>query len=192
LADNDEHVYRTLRVYMQAALFSADTPDRKLKISPSTTIDVVGLVVTFDQQEDHITEANIRPNLLKVVEQLVKYANNLARKPWNGEASQTFTFRNEFRVGTDYTRPLPQRRHLGQAISPEDSVIYMERIFQDMTFHEIVNDPEIMAKMYGSREKGNALVTIARPGFLPDQDGNEEHPDHDNHDEHLPAFVAEP
>jgi hypothetical protein len=70
-------------------------------------------------------------------------------------------------MGTGYTRPLPRHRHLGQVISPQDSVFYMERIFEGMTFDEIVSNPDIMATMYGSIKEGNTLVSIARPGFLP-------------------------
>jgi hypothetical protein len=191
LANDAERVYQTLRVFMQAVLFSKDAPDGKLKKNPSTTIDVVGLVITFDQEQDHITETNIGANLLKIVRTLVTFANSLARRPFNGEASETFTYTNEFHVGTDYTRPLlPRRRHLGQVISPQDSVFYMEQIFESMTFDEIVNDPDIMATMYGSIKEGHTLVTIARPGFLPN--GNEDHPADDNHDTDLAAFVAEP
>ena len=192
LTNDAEQVYQTFRVFMQAALFCQEAPDRKLKKNPSTTIDVIGLVVTFDQQQDHITETNIGANLLKVAQALVNFANNLARRPYNGEASETFTYPNEFRVGTDYTRPLPRRRHLGQVISPQDSLFYMEQIFQGMTFDEIVNDPDIMTTMYGSIKEGNALVSIARPGFLPHENGDEDHPADDNHDSNLVAFVAEP
>jgi hypothetical protein len=184
---NTERVYQTLRVFMQATLFSKDTPDRTLKKSPTSTINVVGLVITFDQQQDHVSETNVGANLLKVVQALVKYANNIAHRPFNGEASETFNYKMEFRVGTDYTRTLPHRRHLGQVISPEDSVIYMERIFEGMSFRDIITDPEIMAAMYGNMEEANALVTIARPGSIPDEDGNEH-----NHDENLPTFIAEP
>jgi hypothetical protein len=192
LTDDAERVYQTFRVFMQAVLFCNDAPDRKLKKNPSTTINVIGLVVTFDQQQDNITESNIGANLLKVVRALVNFANSLARRPFNGEASETFTYANEFRVGTDYTRSLPRRRHLGQVISPQDSVFYMERIFEGMTFEEIVNDPDIITAMYGSIKDGNALVSIARPGFLPQENGNEDHPTDDNHDTDLAAFVAEP
>ena len=193
LAEDPELVYKTLRVYMQAALFSGETIDRKLKISPDSTMDVLGLVITFDQQEDHITETNVSANLLKVVETVAKYANTLARRPFNGEAKQTFTYKNEFIVGTDYTRTKPRRRHLGQVISPEDSVVYMERIFESMTFHQIVNDPDIIECMYGSVKEGNALVTIVRPEFTPSQDGDDDDPQHDKkEDKQLPTFVAEP
>jgi hypothetical protein len=192
LGEDAGRVYDTFQVFMQAVLFCNDTPDRKLKKNPSpSTIDVVGLVVMFDQEQDHITEANIGANLLKVVRALVTFANNLARRPSNGEASQTFTYANEFHVGTDYTRPLPRRRHLGQVISPQDSVFYMERIFEGMTFDEIANDPDIMATMYGSVQEGNALVTIARPGFLPQENGNEDHPADDDHHTNPVPFVAE-
>ena len=192
LTDDAERVYQTFRIFMQAVLFCNDAPDRKLKKNSSTTIDVIGLVVTFDQQQDHITETNIGANLLKVVRALVNFANNLARRPFNGEASETFTYTNEFHVGTDYTRPLPRRRHLGQVISPQDSVFYMERIFEaGTTFDEIVNDADIMATMYGSIKEGNALVSIARPGFLPQENRNKDHPA-DNHATDLVAFVAEP
>ena len=68
----------------------------------------------------------------------------------------------------------------------------MEQIFQGMTFDEIVNDPDIMTTMYGSIKEGNALVSIARTGFLPHQNGDEHHPADDNHDSNLVAFVAEP
>jgi hypothetical protein len=192
LTENAQRIYQSLRVYMQAVLYCGEVADRKLKKSPGSTIDVIGLIINFDQQQDNFNETNIGANLLKVVQALVKYANNLARRPFNGEASETFTYRNEFRVGTNYTRTLQSRRHLGQVISPEDSVIYMERIFEGTTFHEIVNDHDIMTCMYGSMEEGNALITIARPGFIPHQDGKEDHPADDNHDKDLPTFVAEP
>ena len=113
LSNNAEQVYQTFRVFMQAGLFCKEAPDRKLEKNPSTTIDVIGLVVTFDQQQDHITETNIGTNLLKVVQALVNFANNLARRPYNGEASETFTYPNEFRVGTDYTHPLATPPSLG-------------------------------------------------------------------------------
>ena len=127
-----------------------------------------------------------------MVQALVKYAINLARCPFNGEASETFTYRNEFRVGTNYTCTLQSRHHLGQAISPEDSVIYMEQIFEGTTFHEIINNRDIVTCMHGSMEEGNAVVTIARPGFIPNQDANKDHPVDDNHDKDLLTFVAKP
>jgi hypothetical protein len=134
MTNDPDRVYQVFWVFMQAVLFCKDAPDYyKLKKNPSTTLNVIGLVVTFDQEQDHITETNIEANLLKVVSALVGYANNLAKRPFNGEASQTFTYTNEFRARTSYTRPLPQRRHLGQVISPQDSVFYMERIFESMT-----------------------------------------------------------
>jgi hypothetical protein len=68
----------------------------------------------------------------------------------------------------------------------------MNWIFEGMTFDEIVNDPDIMATMYGSIKEGNALVSIARPGFLPHENGNEDHPADNHHDTNLVAFVAEP
>jgi hypothetical protein len=61
-----------------------------------------------------------------------------------------------------------------------------------MTFDEIVSDPDIMATMYGSIKEGNTLVSIARPGFLPHENENEDHPANDNHNTNLAAFVAEP
>lgn len=192
LTNDKDRVYETLRVYMQAVLFCKDTDDRKLKKVGSSTIDVVGLVITFDQQQDHITETNIGANLLKIVQSVVTYANNLARRPYNGEAAETFTYKNEFRVGNNYTRPLPNQRHLGHVISPEDSVTYMEKILHPMTFNAIVNDEEIMTSMYGTIEEGKALVTIARPGFIPREDGNGDQPDHGNDDKDIPLFVAEP
>jgi hypothetical protein len=181
--------YETLRIFVQATLFNNDTPDRKLK--KNETHDVVGLVITFDQQEDNFSEANIDANLLKVVKTLVQYANNLARRPYNGEASDTFQFKNDFCVGTDYTRkPQERRRYLGLVISPTDSVSYMERIFDGRTFSDIVHDAEIMKCMYGTMEEGNALVAIARPGFVPREDGNEDRPNNDEPDGDLPKFLA--
>jgi hypothetical protein len=191
LTNNAERVYQTLRVFMQAALFCADTPDRKLKKSEGSTIDIMGLVINFDHEQDHVKESNISANLLKVVEALVKYANTLAHRAWNGEARETFTYRNEFRVGNDFTRTKPLRRHLGQVISPEDSVTYMERMFESMTFHAIVNDQEIMAGMYGSLAEANALVRIARPEFTLHGDGNGSNPDEEKQEEDLPTFVAQ-
>ena len=176
---------------MQVVLFCGEAANRKLKKSPGSTIDVVGLVVNFHQQQDNCNETNIGANLHKVVQASVKYANNIARCPFNRESSETFTYRNEFHVGTDYTHTLPRRPHLGQVISPKDSVIYMEQIFEGTSFHEIVNDHDIMACMYGSMEEGNALVTIARPGFIPHQDGNKDHPSDNNHDEDIPTFVPQ-
>ena len=197
LAKNAERVYEAFRIFLQAVIFCEETPDHKLKKDANSTINIVGLVLTFDQQEDKINESNIGPNLLKVVKGLVIYANNLALRPFNGETTETFNYRNAFHLGTCYTRStLALRRHLGQAISPEDSVVYMEKIFPLLTFHEIVQDHDIMTAMYGTMEKGNALVAIARPGFIPNEDTNEDHPnnaDHDHdHDHDLPVFVAEP
>jgi hypothetical protein len=161
LTDNAKRIYKTLRVFMQAVLFCPETTDRKLKRSSNNTIGVVGLVINFDHQQDHVDEANIGANLLKVVHAFVMYANNLARRPFNREASETFQFANKFREGTNYTRTNPRRRHLGQVISPEDSVAYMERIFEDMTFDQLVCDRDIIEGMYGSVDEGNALVAIA-------------------------------
>jgi hypothetical protein len=172
---------------------SPQRPRPQAEKSPGSTIDVVGLVVNFDQQHDHINEANIKPNLLKVLQALVRHANNLARRPSNGEASETFTYSNEFQQGTDYTRALPRRRHLGQVISPEDSVTYMERIFDGaMTFDEMVSDHDIMAGMYGTVEAGNALIAIARPTFVRREDVNHDDSSNDGPDDELPTFVAEP
>jgi hypothetical protein len=192
LTEDTQRVYQTLRIFMQAILFCAETPDRKMKKSMDSTLNVTGLVITFDQQLDHIDETNIGANLLKIVQALVKHANNLARRPFNGEASQTFTYKNEFRQGTDFTRTKPHRRYLGQAIAPEDSITYMQRIFKTVTFDEIVSNSDIIEGMYGSMEEGNALVTIARPGFVPQETGNEDRPGEENHHEDLPTFVAEP
>jgi hypothetical protein len=134
MTDDPERVYQVFRVFMQAILFCKDAPDHKLKKNTFTTLNVIRLVVTFDQDQDHITKTNIGANLLKVVIVLVGFANNLAHRPFNGEASQTFTYTNEFHVGTAYTRPLPRRRHLGKVILPQDSLFYMERLFEGMTF----------------------------------------------------------
>ena len=101
-------------------------------------------------------------------------------------------YKNAFQEGTDYTRALPHRRYLGQVISPEDSVTYMERIFNDASFDEIVADHDIITGMYGTMEEGRALMEVARPGEMPQPDGAEDHPGDDNHDEDLPHFVAEP
>jgi hypothetical protein len=193
LTDNAEKVYQTLRVFMQAVLFCPETTDHKLKRSSNNTIGVVGLVVNFDHQKDHVDEANIGANLLKVVHTFIKYANNLARRPFNGEASETFQFPNEFREGTNYTRANPHRRHLGQVISPKDSVAYMECIFEGMTFDQLVCDRDIIEGMYGSVNEGNALVAIARPNFVPLSDTNDGHRDKDNlHEDEIPPFVADP
>jgi hypothetical protein len=66
----------------------------------------------------------------------------------------------------------------------------MERIFEGMTFDKIVSHPDIMATMYGSIKEGNTLVSIARPGSLPHENENEDHPVDNNHDKNLAAFVA--
>jgi hypothetical protein len=189
LSENMQQVCDTLRIFMQAALFCNETPDGKLKKSPN--IDVIGLIITFDHQQDHIKEANTHANLLKVVEALVVCANKLARRPFNGEASETFNCPNEFRVGTDCTRTPPRRRHLGQVVSPADSATCMERIFEGMSFHEIVNDHDIMTAMCGSVEEANKLASTARSEFTP-RVGNEDDPNDNDGDEDLPTFVAKP
>jgi hypothetical protein len=69
----------------------------------------------------------------------------------------------------------------------------MERIFEDMTFDQLVCDRDIIEGMYGSVDEGNALVTIARPSFVPLADRNDSHPDKDNHHkDEIPPFVADP
>jgi hypothetical protein len=184
LADDAQRAYQTLRIFMEATLFCQETQDRKLMRGPNSTIEVKGLIVTFDHEEDRITESNIGANLLKVVNALVLLANTLARRPWNNNAKETYQYRNDFRVGTDYTRTQPQRRHLGETICPDDSVWYMERLFKPMPFEEIVNDQDIMAGMYQTIKEGNALVAIARPEFMPHGNGNQT--------DGLPTFLAAP
>jgi hypothetical protein len=71
-------------------------------------------------------------------------------------------------------------------------MFYMERLFEGMTFDEIVNGPDIMATMYGTLKEGNTLVSVARPGFLPHENENEDHPADNNRDTDLIAFVAKP
>jgi hypothetical protein len=61
-----------------------------------------------------------------------------------------------------------------------------------MTFEEITQDPDIMAGMYGTLERGNALVTIGKPGFTPHEKEDPKHPKKDNQEGDLPVFVAEP
>jgi hypothetical protein len=193
LEENAEQIYETCRIFSQAALFDPDTPDRKQKKTPGGTLNVNGLVITFNFSKDHITETNVLINVRKAVQALVTYANIIAHRPWNDNAAETFTYKSEFCQGTDYTRTGASRRHLGQVISPEDSVYYMERMFDgDMTFEEITQDPDIMAGMYGTLERGNALVTIGKPGFTPHEKEDPEHPKKDNQEGDLPVFVAEP
>jgi hypothetical protein len=191
LNEDPQQAYKVFRIFMPAILCSAETPDRKMLRTPTSTLNVTGLVIIFDQQQDHVAEANIRANILKIVQTLVNYANNLARRPFNHDTSQTFTYPNEFREGTDFTRAGPHRRHVGQAIAPQDSVTHMERIFETMDFDEIATDPEIMEGVYGSVAEGNAIVTIARPGFVPQELGNKHDPDEHNPAPDLPSFVAE-
>jgi hypothetical protein len=191
LDEDAERAYETLRVFMEATLFCQETRDRKLMKTPDSTLQVKGLVITFDNDADRVTEINIGANLLKVVEAMVQYANTLARRPWNLNAKETFQYRNDFRVGTDYTRTEPQRRHLGEAICPDDSVWYMERLFKPMPLEDIVNDQDIMAGMYRTVEKGNEMVTIARPELAPEENGND-NGNNNNHNNDLPTFVAAP
>ena len=192
LGGDPDDAYRTLRIYMQASLFSHGTPDRKLKISAESTINVYGLVVTFDQQNDHINEANVGKNLRKMVELLVKSANTIAHRQFNGQAKETFNYKNEFHVGNNFTRTGVNRRHLGTLISPEDSVTCIERIFPDLSLQEIVDDRDIMEGMHGNVDEGNAMVAIERPDVRPHNGQNEEEPRDDNHEEQLPSFVADP
>jgi hypothetical protein len=49
-----------------------------------------------------------------------------------------------------------------------------------------------MATMYGTVKEGNTLVSVARPEFLPHENGNKDHPAADNRDTDLVAFVAKP
>ena len=68
----------------------------------------------------------------------------------------------------------------------------MQKIFKDLSFHEIVQDEDIMIGMYGTVEQANAFVAIARPGYTSHDNGNELFSDNDNHDSNFNSFVAEP
>ena len=192
LTRDTQLAYKTLRIFMQAVLFSKDTEDRKLKQTNDPTKNVYGLVINFDQQQDHINQTNIKANLLKIVKTLLVYANNIARKPYNNEPTETFTYKNEFQKGNDFTRKNPAPRFLGQLISPQDSVSYMERIFDNMTFEEIVKDHDIIAGLYGNIKEGHALIAIDRPRSIHQEDGDNDHTSNDDNEEDFPAFVAEP